>query len=117
MRFGNDADASPDQAKGRSTERPKFHRFCLASTIHESEKAFLPENEEPCHKFEVWNSNGILCQFADPNQTTLERSSYTKEKYTLYVTYQEQIHHDYDNTPMGFNRFLVKTPLIVSKGV
>lgn len=97
VRFGNDAaDATPDRAKGVSTKGPKSHRFCLVSTIHESEKAFLPENEEPCHKFE----------------TTLERSSYTKEKYTLYVTYQEQIHHDYDNTSTGFKRFLVNTPLI-----
>lgn len=45
---------------------------------------------------------------------TLERSSYTDEKYTLYVAYQTQIHHDDDNTPSSFRRFLVQSPLVVS---
>ncbi|KAL4075960.1 arginine-tRNA-protein transferase [Scleroderma yunnanense] len=94
VRFGNDKDTAPDRAKRGSTN--SHSRFCLVSSIHESEKAFFPETEELQHKFE----------------TTLERSSYTDEKYALYLTYQGQIHHDYDNTPMSFKRFLVKTPLI-----
>lgn len=115
VRFGNNAD---DQTKGISANRSKSNpSFCLASAIHESEKAFLPENEESCHKFEVRaNIFHTLCWCADPNQMTLEHSSYTKEKYALYLTYQEQIHHDHDNTPTTFKRFLVNTPLIVSRG-
>ncbi|KAG9317583.1 arginine-tRNA-protein transferase [Chiua virens] len=61
-----------------------------------SEREFLPGGEEPRHDFQV----------------TLERSSFTDEKYALFVAYQTEIHHDDDNTPRSFRRFLVQSPLI-----
>ncbi|OJA17018.1 hypothetical protein AZE42_00552 [Rhizopogon vesiculosus] len=70
--------------------------FSLSTAIHTSECDFIQPNETARHKFEV----------------TLEPSTYSEEKYALYVTYQTQIHHDEDNTPDGFRRFLVKSPLI-----
>jgi arginine-tRNA-protein transferase len=44
---------------------------------------------------------------------TLEPSTYSEEKYTLYPLYQRQIHHDPHNTPEDFKRFLVKSHFIV----
>ncbi|KAG8218768.1 arginine-tRNA-protein transferase [Butyriboletus roseoflavus] len=85
---GGNVDAIPDQSQRAA--------FCLASSIHRSERASFPAGEEPRHDFKV----------------TLEQSSYTDEKYTLYVAYQTQIHHDDDNTPRSFRRFLVQSPLI-----
>ncbi|KAF9226438.1 hypothetical protein BS17DRAFT_864238 [Gyrodon lividus] len=94
VRHGDDSDATPDQPKqkGRQTAT-----FCLTSSIHSSERAFSPANEELRHDFQV----------------TLERSSYTNEKYTLYVAYQAQIHHDHNNTTHSFRQFLVQSPLIL----
>ncbi|KAF8558858.1 hypothetical protein OG21DRAFT_1404126 [Imleria badia] len=90
--FVRDDDAS-HQSKRKGSQTAAF---CLASSIHSSERAFLPVGEEPRHDFQV----------------TLERSSYTDEKYALYVAYQTQIHHDDDNTPRLFRRFLVQSPLV-----
>ncbi|KAH7920811.1 hypothetical protein BV22DRAFT_1020525 [Leucogyrophana mollusca] len=45
-------------------------------------------------------------------RVTLEASSFSQEKYALYERYQTQIHHDYDNTPVSFRRFLVQSPLV-----
>ncbi|KAH7887853.1 arginine-tRNA-protein transferase [Phlebopus sp. FC_14] len=70
--------------------------FCLVSSIHESDRALVSANEEFQHDFRV----------------TLEHSSYTDEKYALYVAYQTEIHHDNDNSPISFRRFLVQSPLL-----
>jgi len=91
VRDGN-IDATADQPRRKDSHTPTF---CLVSSVHGSEQAFLPAGEEPRHDFQV----------------TLERSSYTDEKYALYVAYQTQIHHDDDNTPHSFKRFLVQSPL------
>lgn len=45
---------------------------------------------------------------------TLEPSTLTTEKYALYEKYQRDTHQDDDNTPGGFKRFLVDSPLRVS---
>ncbi|KAI9574553.1 arginine-tRNA-protein transferase [Boletus coccyginus] len=94
VRDGGNADSTvPDQSKRKGSHTTSF---CLASSIHSSERAFFSAGEEPRHDFQV----------------TLERSSYTDEKYALYVAYQTQIHHDDDNTPRSFRRFLVQSPLV-----
>lgn len=47
-------------------------------------------------------------------QTTLEPSSYTKEKFALYQSYQREIHHEEEKQPGSFKRFLVETSLRVT---
>ncbi|KAI6164752.1 arginine-tRNA-protein transferase [Pisolithus thermaeus] len=94
IRLGDDMDIDQSSKTAPPPKQPPA--FCLISNIHLSEKAFLPETEMLRHNFEV----------------TLEHSSYTDEKYNLYVTYQTQIHHDPDKTPIDFKCFLVQTPLV-----
>ncbi|KIJ70210.1 hypothetical protein HYDPIDRAFT_104888 [Hydnomerulius pinastri MD-312] len=93
IRQGDDDDTSRDPPKQKGHQ---VTTFSLTSAIHDSEQASLPINEEPSYNFQV----------------TLERSSYTNEKYALYVAYQSGIHHDDDNTSTSFRRFLVQSPLI-----
>lgn len=69
--------------------------FSLVSSLHSSEEGFIPTGKAAIHRFEV----------------ILEPSSFTEEKYQLYTQYQEEIHHDSNNTPNSFKRFLVDTPL------
>ncbi|KAF8138603.1 arginine-tRNA-protein transferase [Boletus edulis] len=88
-----DADVALDQPKRKGSQTAAF---CLVSSVHRSERAFFPAGEEPRHIFQV----------------ALERSSYTDEKYALYVAYQAQIHRDHDNTPHSFKQFLVESPLV-----
>ncbi|KAF9452451.1 hypothetical protein P691DRAFT_828461 [Macrolepiota fuliginosa MF-IS2] len=68
--------------------------FDLVKAIHAAEESFHKE-EHPAHRFE----------------TSLEPASFTEEKYQLYVRYQRDIHNDLQNTPRGFERFLVTSPL------
>ncbi|KAI6106238.1 arginine-tRNA-protein transferase [Pisolithus croceorrhizus] len=97
-RLGDDMDIDQSSKTAPPPKQPPA--FCLISNIHLSEKAFLPETEMLRHNFEV----------------TLEHSSYTDEKYNLYVTYQTQIHHDPDKTPIDFNYTLLRnTPWAPSK--
>ncbi|KAG0709512.1 arginine-tRNA-protein transferase [Suillus ampliporus] len=87
--------ARPSKSEGNASKRAPPN-FSLSTSIHSSECNFIPPNETSRHKFEV----------------TLEPSTYSEEKYALYVLYQRQIHHDEHNTPEGFTRFLVRSPLI-----
>ncbi|KAJ8595281.1 hypothetical protein M405DRAFT_849733 [Rhizopogon salebrosus TDB-379] len=87
--------ARPSTSEDNSSKRTP-PTFSLSTSIHTSEHNFIPPNEKALHKFEV----------------TLEPSTYSEEKYALFVTYQTQVHHDEYNTPDGFRRFLVKSPLI-----
>ncbi|KAL1681640.1 arginine-tRNA-protein transferase [Schizophyllum commune] len=87
-----DVDSSAKSGKKKVPKRQP--PFSLISAIHALEAGFHGV-EQPAHTFE----------------TTLERSSYTDEKYALYEKYQREIHHDTDNTPRGFKRFLVTSPL------
>lgn len=49
-----------------------------------------------------------------PTQVTLEPASYTEEKFALYSSYQKEVHREiWDRQPSGFERFLVKNPLVV----
>ncbi|KIK75335.1 hypothetical protein PAXRUDRAFT_835710 [Paxillus rubicundulus Ve08.2h10] len=93
VRHGEGSDATPNQPTHKGSQATTF---CLTSSIHNSERSSFPANDEPRHDFQV----------------TLERSSYTDEKYNLYIAYQTQIHHDDDNTAHSFRKFLVQSPLI-----
>ncbi|KAG5651246.1 hypothetical protein H0H81_009318 [Sphagnurus paluster] len=75
----------------------KMPPFSLCDSIHTYEKGFIEGSQAPFHNFE----------------TTLEPSSYTDEKYALYEKYQSNVHHDNDNEPKGFKRFLVDSPLLL----
>lgn len=45
----------------------------------------------------------------------MEPASYTEEKFKLYSSYQEEIHHEAgDADSSGFKQFLVESPLVVS---
>lgn len=72
----------------------KEQTFDLIKSIHAAEASFQSK-EHPAHRFEI----------------VLEPASFTDEKYGLFVKYQHDVHHDFDNTPGGFERFLVTTPL------
>ncbi|KDQ64886.1 hypothetical protein JAAARDRAFT_241032 [Jaapia argillacea MUCL 33604] len=88
-----DGKPKPKEGKGKKSDSKGHHPFSLIDAIHESEARFA--TGEPVHQFEV----------------TLEPSSYTEEKFALFTNYQESIHHDDDNEPSGFKRFLVDSPL------
>ncbi|KAI0650632.1 arginine-tRNA-protein transferase [Trametes meyenii] len=88
-------DDPMDGVKKTREKRKGKDVFNLTEDIHVSEATFL-QNKTPAHKFEV----------------TLEPSSFTREKFELYKSYQEEIHHDDDTSSSGFKRFLVQTPLI-----
>ncbi|EIW61258.1 arginyltransferase [Trametes versicolor FP-101664 SS1] len=80
------------KGKGKAT-----HVFKLTEDIHASEFSFLTAGETPAHKFEV----------------ALEPAAYTKEKFSLYNSYQKEIHHEAnDKQPSGFKRFLVQNSLV-----
>ncbi|KAJ7228778.1 arginine-tRNA-protein transferase [Mycena pura] len=82
------------ESKPLPNQKSKDASFSLSTAIRAAEVAFTV-NESPAHRFEV----------------TLEPSSYSKEKFELYCTYQRDIHHDLENTPSGFKTFLVNSPL------
>ncbi|RDX53977.1 hypothetical protein OH76DRAFT_1342417 [Lentinus brumalis] len=96
-----DEDVSMHGTAGTSkSNQPKEkgraeHVFDLVKDVHASEAGFV-KAQKPSHKFEV----------------TLEPSSYTKEKFDLYCSYQHEIHNDDDKSESGFKRFLVNSPLI-----
>ncbi|KAJ7276276.1 arginine-tRNA-protein transferase [Mycena haematopus] len=69
--------------------------FSLSTAIHAAEVGFCA-NEQQEHRFE----------------TILEPSCYSLEKFELYCKYQRDIHNDSMNTPSGFKRFLVDSPLL-----
>ncbi|KAG2083812.1 arginine-tRNA-protein transferase [Suillus cothurnatus] len=71
-------------------------KISLSTSIHAAESDFIFPNATARHDFKV----------------TLEPSTYSEEKYTLYPLYQRQIHHDPHNTPEDFKRFLVKSHFI-----
>ncbi|CEL59620.1 arginine-tRNA-protein transferase [Rhizoctonia solani AG-1 IB] len=68
----------------------------LVDFVHAADVAVLEsQKRQPAHRLEV----------------TLEPSSFTDEKYQLYVRYQQSIHEDTGNTPGGFERFLVTSAI------
>ncbi|KAI0375755.1 hypothetical protein BV20DRAFT_959795 [Pilatotrama ljubarskyi] len=85
----------PSQAKQPKGKGKATHVFNLTEDIHAGERSFLDE-KTPAHTFEV----------------TLEPSSFTEEKFALYVSYQKEIHHEDDKKSSSFKRFLVQTPLV-----
>jgi arginine-tRNA-protein transferase len=81
-----------------SKRPPKFVAtpFDFVESLHSAEMDPLAKSEQgKHHRFEV----------------TLEPSSFSEEKFELYRLYQSNIHKDPDNTPSGFKRFLVTSPL------
>jgi len=85
--------AKPNKGKAKAKVPP----FELVSAVHSSESEFLLEgSQEPVHRFEV----------------TLEPSTFTDEKFELYMGYQHDIHkEEREKTTSGFRRFLVDSPL------
>ncbi|KAG8739466.1 Arginyl-tRNA--protein transferase 1 [Ceratobasidium sp. 414] len=68
----------------------------LVDLVHAADASVLEaKGLAPAHRFEV----------------TLEPSSFTDEKYQLYLQYQESVHADTENTPSGFTRFLVESAI------
>ncbi|KAG8722494.1 Arginyl-tRNA--protein transferase 1 [Ceratobasidium sp. 394] len=68
----------------------------LVDLVHAADASVLEaKGVTPAHRFEV----------------TLEPSSFTDEKYQLFVQYQESIHDDTGNSPSGFTRFLVESAI------
>lgn len=95
---GTNEDSEMGSAGTKKSHVPKaMHQppLSLSALVHASELEFC-SGESPSHTFEV----------------TLEDSSYTPEKFALYEKYQNDIHNDTKNSPKGFKRFLVDSPLI-----
>ncbi|KAJ7129806.1 arginine-tRNA-protein transferase [Mycena epipterygia] len=82
------------EVKAAPSKSKNPEKFSLINAIHAAEVAFSSEKQH-AHQFE----------------TILEPSSYSSEKYDLYCKYQRDIHKDLKNTPSGFKRFLVDSPL------
>jgi arginine-tRNA-protein transferase len=64
------------------------------------------------HASEASSTTGVVA--THDFSAVLEPSSYTDEKFALYVRYQKDIHHEDVKMPDGFTRFLVDSPLSVS---
>ncbi|KAF9058020.1 arginine-tRNA-protein transferase 1 [Panaeolus papilionaceus] len=96
MEVDSAQDAGTSKYKPKKTKEVKGPVFTtLANALHSSEHSFLSSEQRSVHRFEI----------------QLERSSLTQEKFDLYEKYQEDIHNDQHNTPNGFKRFLVDSPL------
>ncbi|KAG8706630.1 Arginyl-tRNA--protein transferase 1 [Ceratobasidium sp. 395] len=68
----------------------------LVDLVHAADASVVEsKGNTPVHRFEV----------------TVEPSSFTDEKYQLYLQYQESVHADTGNTPSGFKRFLVESAI------
>lgn len=93
---GKEHERMDTQLDSKKRMPKKMPPFSLCDSIHTYEKGFIEGSQAPFHNFE----------------TTLETSSYTDEKYALYEKYQSNVHHDNDNEPKGFKRFLVDSPLL-----
>ncbi|KAI5119896.1 hypothetical protein M0805_003700 [Coniferiporia weirii] len=90
----NDVDMVDDTPRGKKSKKPPA--FSLVDSIHASEKTFYKGDTQPKHDFEV----------------TIERASFTEEKFRLYCKYQKSVHKEADrHSSSGFERFLVETPL------
>ncbi|KDQ08279.1 hypothetical protein BOTBODRAFT_38109 [Botryobasidium botryosum FD-172 SS1] len=68
----------------------------FVDALHASEATFLKPGTSSKYRFEV----------------TLEESTFTEEKYSLYHAYQRRVHKDERDTPSSFTRFLVDSPLV-----
>ncbi|CAE6523547.1 unnamed protein product [Rhizoctonia solani] len=91
----------------------KWNRFI----IHGGDAATVPSVKTPLPLVELVHAADIAVQESQGRkpthrlEVTLEPSSYTDEKYQLYLKYQESIHEDTGNTPRGFERFLVTSAI------
>ncbi|THH33666.1 hypothetical protein EUX98_g547 [Antrodiella citrinella] len=91
-----------EKLKGGSSKRPKGGKasqnapaFVLEEAIHAAESSRL-KDANAAHTFEVM----------------LEPSSFTKEKFDLYQSYQREIHHEEEEKePGSFQRFLIDSSL------
>ncbi|KAA1466226.1 hypothetical protein DENSPDRAFT_768177 [Dentipellis sp. KUC8613] len=110
-RYVRNAEGKGEQGKGsdhkgsalvrmkkadRQSDEPPSSGSSFVSSIHASEKQFLPSSEaEPAQVFEV----------------TLEPSSFTEEKFALYESYEANIHSRAHVRRSGFKSFLIESPL------
>ncbi|KAJ6629113.1 arginine-tRNA-protein transferase [Mycena sp. CBHHK59/15] len=90
--YGKQAEGKKSPSRNKNCQT-----FSLSDAIHASEVAFNSD-EQRAHVFEI----------------VLEPAVYSPEKYELYCNYQRDIHKDLKNTPSGYKRFLVESPLIPS---
>ncbi|KAG9128339.1 Arginyl-tRNA--protein transferase 1 [Ceratobasidium sp. 392] len=68
----------------------------LIDLVHAADASVVEsKGSTPAHRFEV----------------TVEPSSFTDEKYQLFLQYQQSIHDDTGNSPDGFKRFLVESAI------
>jgi len=91
------SSTTPRKSTGSSKSQSREPQFVLEDAIHGSE-SFSSEGareDTPVHVFEV----------------TLEPSSYTDEKFTLFQSYEKNIHDNAEKSSESFRRFLVETPL------
>ncbi|KAJ1308718.1 hypothetical protein OPQ81_004409 [Rhizoctonia solani] len=91
----------------------KWNRFI----IHGGDNTTVPPAKTPpplvdfVHAADIAVQESLGREPAHRLEVTLEPSSYTDEKYQLYLKYQESIHEDTGNTPGGFKRFLVTSAI------
>ncbi|CAE6426484.1 unnamed protein product [Rhizoctonia solani] len=90
----------------------KWNRFIINgdNTTITAAKNPLPL-VELVHAADISVQESQGCKPAHRLEVTLEPSSYTDEKYQLYLKYQVSIHEDTGNTPNGFERFLVTSAI------
>ncbi|KAI0049645.1 hypothetical protein FA95DRAFT_1556740 [Auriscalpium vulgare] len=88
-----DGDTLGTKISSASKPKSSAQIFSLEDALHASEKTFA--GDDAVHAFEV----------------TLELSSFTEEKFTLYQSYEASIHKKPNKDRSNFKAFLVDSPL------
>lgn len=91
-------EAAKLHPKSRAEKQKLRNEFNLGEAPHAAEFKKLPAEPKPAHRFEV----------------TEEPSTYSEEKYKLYVNYQTTVHGETvsKSDKAGFKRFLCDSPLL-----
>ncbi|KAK8247560.1 arginine-tRNA-protein transferase [Phyllosticta capitalensis] len=91
------SEAKKRYRKSKEEKARDRNEFILGDAVHEAEYSNLKTPPEPAHKFEV----------------TLDRDTFTEEKFELYSNYQQAVHHDApeDISRKSFQRFLCDSSL------
>jgi arginine-tRNA-protein transferase len=92
-----DKEAARLYPRSKQEAKRRHNEFDLVERVHEAERRFLKTPPEPAHDFVV----------------TLEKDTFTQEKYEVYENYQRTVHQEPPEkiTPAGFRRFLCDSPL------
>ncbi|KAI1318268.1 Arginyl-tRNA--protein transferase 1 [Mortierella claussenii] len=102
--------------KPKQKRPPKNAPTDLKSRIHSSEYLLSPD-------VTFWKHRLRVCIIVDRKRRELkakiklEPSSFTQEKYELFVKYQMEVHHEQRSRcqPSGFTNFLVSSPITPTK--